>query len=268
MSNTSQQCKEQPTFERCAHDRKNPYVMISREMAQDPSISPSAKGVLLYLLSLPPNWKIYHSQLQDALGVGEDYIRSVMKELLQSGYAERKRERINGSFGPYQYTIREFKKCSPDRENPSGKDNLNCETELPSQPVLNQTGLTGPGKPAIISKDIEKKHEKQQHYAAAENKIFNSQSIEFLTPGRVKKSVTESQIYSYFLDKRFSTQTIQKAIQQVRNKNEPIGNVFRLIETICESIESEYKTYQTKQIPPDNVPLCTAKAVSGSLYTW
>lgn len=108
------------TFQRCQHDRKNPYVMISREMAQDKSISPKAKGVLLYLLSLPTDWKIYHSQLQDGLGVGEDYINSSMDELLKSGYAERTRGRVNGQFQAYQYIIREFKKCLPDRENRPG----------------------------------------------------------------------------------------------------------------------------------------------------
>lgn len=141
---------QEPTFERCIHDRKNPYVMISREMAQDKSISPKAKGVLLYLFSLPADWQIYHSQLQKGLGVGEDYVNSAMDELLKNGYAERTRTRINGTYQPYTYKIREFKKCSPNGKTPFGSCSLQ---EMPPQCVLNQTGFTGPGNPGLHKKE-------------------------------------------------------------------------------------------------------------------
>lgn len=134
-------------FERCEHDRENPYVMISREMAQDKSISPKAKGVLLYLLSLPKNWRIYHSQLQDGLGVGEDYINSAMDELIANGYADRTRERVKGIFQPYKYKIREFKKF-----NPNGK---------------NQPGLTGPVNPGLQNRDKESRYIKNKQQQAA-----------------------------------------------------------------------------------------------------
>jgi len=130
---------EHDCFERCEHDVENPYVQISRAMAQDKSISPKAKGVLLYLLSLPRNWKIYHKQLQHGLAVGEDYINSAMEELIKAGYADRKRERVKGIFQPYTYKIREFKKCSPSGEN--------------------RPGFSGPENPGLQKKDIEKKQE-------------------------------------------------------------------------------------------------------------
>ncbi|MEK6883551.1 MAG: hypothetical protein AABY22_28240, partial [Nanoarchaeota archaeon] len=41
----SSSISNESTFQRSLHDKKNPYVMISREMAQDKSISPKAKGV-------------------------------------------------------------------------------------------------------------------------------------------------------------------------------------------------------------------------------
>lgn len=110
----------QATFQRSLHDKENPYVMISREMAQDRTISPKAKGVLLYLLSLPSDWKVYHSQLEEGLGVGEEYITGAMDELISAGYADRSRERVKGLYQPYNYTIREFKKSLPNRENQPG----------------------------------------------------------------------------------------------------------------------------------------------------
>lgn len=135
----------EPLFELCDHDKDHPYVMISREMAQDKSISPKAKGVLLYLLSLPKDWKIYHSQLQKGLGVGEDYINSSMEELINSGYASRSRERVKGVFQPYKYKISEFKKFPPNLENRPGSAG-------PENPGLQKT--------EIQSKDLQKK---QQH---------------------------------------------------------------------------------------------------------
>ncbi len=126
----------EPTFELCEHDEENPYAQISRAMLHDKSISPKAKGVLCYLLSLPKNWKIYHGQLQRALGVGEDYLNSAMEELVSNGYATRSRERIKGMFQAYKYKISESKKFLPNREN--------------------QPGSSGPGNPAIQKKEEQK----------------------------------------------------------------------------------------------------------------
>ena len=128
------------TFVRSKHDRQNPYLMISREMLQDKSISPKAKGVLCYLLSLPNDWIIYHAQLQQALGVGEDYLNSAMQELITEGYATRTRNKIKGVFQPYQYEFRELKICLPDR--------------------VSRAGLAGPENPALLS-NIEHKKEIQ-----------------------------------------------------------------------------------------------------------
>lgn len=129
-------------FERCPHDKENPYVMVSREMAQDPTISPKAKGVLLYLLSLPHDWKIYHSQLQQGLNVGEDYVNSSLDELIEAGYVDRTRERIKGIYQPYKYKIREFKKSLPNGEN--------------------QTGLASPVNPELQKNDKIKRQEENK----------------------------------------------------------------------------------------------------------
>lgn len=152
----------EPTFRRSPHNKLNPYVQISREMAQDKSISPKAKGVLLYLLSLPDDWKVYHSQLQSGLGIGEDYLNSAMDELLNAGYAERTREKVKGLFQPYQYTINEFKICLPDREN--------------------QPGSTGPENPGIHKKEKENKYKEQQHAALAAAVFPESSKKEKPTP--------------------------------------------------------------------------------------
>jgi len=179
----------QSTFERCSHDRKNPYVMISREMAQDKSISPKAKGVLLYLLSLPSDWKIYHAQLQDGLGVGEDYINSAMDELLENGYAERTREKVKGLFQPYKYIIREFKKCLPDREN--------------------QPGSTGPENPAIQSK----------HSSSYEEEQSKQQQTHVVVVFSCLSDIPIPEPDKIYLSKSFSEEDVKHAISWSQHPN-------------------------------------------------
>lgn len=146
-------------FERCPFDQESPYVLVARAMAQDCSISPKAKGVLLYLISLPPDWKIYHSQLKKALGVGEEYLNSALEELIAHGYADRTRERVKGVFQPYRYKMRQLKKCSPNGKTQSGSPNRE------SRP-----GFSGPENPALQSIDREniQKEQQQQRVRARE----------------------------------------------------------------------------------------------------
>lgn len=120
MSN--QQLENQTTFIRCPHDAEHPYVMIATAMLRDKSISPKAKGVLCYLLSLPRQWTVYHKQLKDGLNIGEEYLNSAMDELLKAGYARRTRKqgKENGRFQPYHYEFSELKKFLPDRVSRTG----------------------------------------------------------------------------------------------------------------------------------------------------
>lgn len=147
---------QEALFERCPFDHESPYVLVARAMAQDCKISPKAKGILLYLISLPPDWKIYHSQLKKALGVGEEYLNSALEELIAHGYADRTRERVKGVFQPYRYKMRQLKKCSPNGKTQSGSPNRE------SRP-----GFSGPENPALHSIDKENIQREQQQHACA-----------------------------------------------------------------------------------------------------
>ena len=222
------------TIERCPHDRQNPYVMISREMAQDKSISPKAKGVLLYLFSLPPNWKIYHSQLQDALGVGEEYINSTMHELIEAGYAERTRERINGQYQPYKYIIREFKKFPPNREIPSGDFS---QRKTPPHDGLNQTGFPSPENPVLLNIYRENKQQLQQttDTAAAAAVSFDAALKEVDIPITDKIEIT----------KTYSTQAIKHAVDWASHPSTKINTT--LIQALKWACKTQPEIQPTKQ---------------------
>lgn len=66
----------------------NNYILISKKILHDKSISPTAKGMLAYLLSLPAHWEIDYSGLQFALNVKSECIDEAMQELIKAGYAE------------------------------------------------------------------------------------------------------------------------------------------------------------------------------------
>jgi hypothetical protein len=209
----------EPLFERCAMDGDYPFFLVSRGWAQDPTISPNAKGILIYLLSLPPTWKVYHSQLQKALGVGEHYINSAMEELMKAGYAERSREKVQGKFQPYRYVFRQIKKCLPNGKIPPG----DLDTQKPDDSKnVYQTGFSGPEKPGldnIYRENIQQQHAPHADAAASfENKedsvpIYQTkkESIQKVYPEMTNIDIPlEDKIE---ICRRYSRDTVKNAIE-------------------------------------------------------
>lgn len=68
---------------------KIPYTQISNQIINDKRLSYKAKGILIYVLSKPPNWEV---RVQDVINQspkeGITSIRSGISELLLTGYAE------------------------------------------------------------------------------------------------------------------------------------------------------------------------------------
>lgn len=153
MTNQKYNDIDDATIFRSPHDEVNPYVQIRRDIFEDITISPKAKGVLGYILSRPNRWKIYHSQLQHALNIGEDYLNSALKELVSAGYARRERIRIKGKYQPYRYEISELKKFQPNGKNPSGEF---TQEKTSSHTSFNQTGKTSPENPVVVNNDVVK----------------------------------------------------------------------------------------------------------------
>lgn len=140
------------TIQRGKHDKENPYVLISRKMLRDTSISPKAKGVLCYLLSLPDNWKAHPRHVAMALGVGKEQIYNILKELLNAGYATRTESKgEKGQFGFVLYEFYEDKLESPqiDKE----------KTTVSGNP---DTDISDPGKRALRYKEHKNKLSKEE----------------------------------------------------------------------------------------------------------
>lgn len=84
------------------------FVTIHKGFIQDSNLSWKAKGLLLYLLSRPDDWKIYETELVKHTSDKLSSLKSGIKELEKAGYIERKRKRDDkGRLQGYDYEVYE-----------------------------------------------------------------------------------------------------------------------------------------------------------------
>lgn len=112
---------------RTVHNRDNPYVMLNKAAFESHDLSWEAKGLWGYLMSRPDNWMVSVNHLKKIYkdrGGGRDAIRSMLKELIQAGYAiAEKHKKANGEFSGIDYIVfehpREIKKMFPETGFPA-----------------------------------------------------------------------------------------------------------------------------------------------------
>lgn len=71
------------------------FTTLNNELIRDRRISWKALGILVFILSLPDNWRLRLSHLskEKAVGSGRDATRAGLQELQQAGYLYIQRER-------------------------------------------------------------------------------------------------------------------------------------------------------------------------------
>lgn len=104
-----------PTFERCPHDKENPYAQISRELIRDETISFACRGLLIYLLSMKDGWKISAKQIINHCKgqYGRNAVYGLIKEGVEAGYIKIEKFKV-GNLLRLKYYVSEsskFKKC-------------------------------------------------------------------------------------------------------------------------------------------------------------
>ncbi len=114
----------------------------------------------------------------------------------------------------------------------AGRDKKDGELPIPSP-----SKKSAPSSKESISENVQPKQETMKPEEPDLKESFNN--IEYETPGGKKKSISESEIYKHFLKFSYKTETIKEAIRIVREKNEPIGNILKLLEIICENIDNK-----------------------------
>ncbi len=113
-------------------NKKENFTSIHNKLINDSRISLKAKGIMLYMLSKPENWKYNPKEIAKNSKDGLDSVYSGIKELIEAGYISRTRH----SDGTVDYFVFEdveendivdfSKKENPNRENPN-RENPNRE---------------------------------------------------------------------------------------------------------------------------------------------
>jgi hypothetical protein len=67
-------------------EENRPYVVLDKEFLGKPTLSGTAKGLLAYLCSLPPDWRLYKSELYTHFSEGRRTIDNAMRELVANDY--------------------------------------------------------------------------------------------------------------------------------------------------------------------------------------
>lgn len=83
-----------------------PSVVIDRGTVEDARLSWAARGLLVYLLSKPEDWKLRVSDLCRLGDLGRDALHRLLKDLQDSGYVRREQSRdARGRVTGVDYTV-------------------------------------------------------------------------------------------------------------------------------------------------------------------
>jgi hypothetical protein len=97
---------------------KSHFIIIDNAAILDAKLSFRAKGILLYLMSRPDDWKVYESEVAEHSIDGIKSVRSGIKELIDAGYIIRNSLRNEkGRFQGYEYLVYDIPTETPKTEN-------------------------------------------------------------------------------------------------------------------------------------------------------
>lgn len=103
-------------------NKEDKFTQIDNRMINDKELSAKAKGILLYLMSKPSDWKVYEADIVNNMKDGRDSIRSGIAELIENGYIEREiANGEKGKFAGYNYNVYEHNSENPCWKNRIGK---------------------------------------------------------------------------------------------------------------------------------------------------
>ena len=112
------------------------YTVLDNTFIKDTRLSWKAKGLMTYLLSLPDDWTIHLSEIEQHATDGKSALRSAINELKEFGYLKAEQKRENNRFAEMVYIIIE----NPDSPLTDFQQTENLQTEkqfTENQPLQN-----------------------------------------------------------------------------------------------------------------------------------
>ena len=114
------------------------YTVVDNGFIDDPNLSWKAKGILLYFLRLPSDWKINLNEIERHATDGISSLKAGIKELTKNGYTKRQPVRDeNGVFVEWETLIFEKKRLETIEINPLDENPLVENPLVENQTLLN-----------------------------------------------------------------------------------------------------------------------------------
>lgn len=120
--------------------RKKRFSIVNNKIIEDKRLSFKARGLLIYMLSKPDDWKFYTDELTNRSAKdGISAIKSALREIEAAGYLVRQQgHKKNGQFTSQDWILTDISANSPQVENPPA-DKPSTEKPLADNRTLPNT---------------------------------------------------------------------------------------------------------------------------------
>ena len=88
--------------------KKTKFVVVDNKLARNKHLTLKAKGLMLYLLSLPADKDITVKELGKHTIEGKDSLRNAVSELISEGYINKRTYRNEKGLYQTEYTVYEY----------------------------------------------------------------------------------------------------------------------------------------------------------------
>ncbi len=134
------------------------FTVLPNPTIRDPHLSLDALGLLVKLISRPPNWEVRPYQLQQECSIGRDKLRRLLAELENTGYLVRIKSRR--SDGTWDWVSEVYQEAQTTTNGNSGHDATMDVFSVDGSAV---NGSPVAGKHGDIKKtEIKKQNQKKQ----------------------------------------------------------------------------------------------------------
>jgi len=253
------------------------FVILDKLFIKDNNISLALKGLIVYCLSHPDDWKFHVNQMASVLKEKHKAIYSLIDEGIEHGYIHRENQKrgSGGQFASCDYVIFEKKQevqiISPQRPSrhavpPDAAKatilSIDSTKELPKQSLSSSSSNLHRLQP--------NRGELFENAAAASE--GSQETIWYNNCQAGKSSITRSDIFQHFLKLNYPVEIIKASIEKFVKSSDPVRSPLKLLESIAERLamsESSAKSYEAPPKPASSVyePLLNPKKLDPKFYT-
>lgn len=130
-------------------ERRQRFTTVHRDTVNDSSLSWQARGLLIWLLDKPDDWRVNSTQIEHEAPNGREAVRAALRELERGGYIERKQghDRLGRWFT--ESVVRE-RPVTASRRRLSDAGKLGANTKTVTEDCFPQTPIDEPVDNTIV----------------------------------------------------------------------------------------------------------------------